>query len=74
MCKNSDTFEFTSKIKFGIYRAFHRFGQAKFAHGGKVLGEPIFTTAPAASKNNARFKSGQNRLEKKSSRFVKLNP
>jgi len=25
--------------------------------------KPIYTTAPAASKNNARFESGQNQLE-----------
>ncbi len=25
--------------------------------------KPIYTTAPAASKNDAQFKSGQNRLE-----------
>jgi len=45
-----------------MYRAFHRFGQAKFPNGGSVLGsnEPIFTHAPATSKNDARFKSGQN--------------
>ena len=36
--------------------------------------ELISTTAPAALKNDARFKSGQNWLKKKSSRFVNLNP
>jgi len=47
------------------YRAFHRFGNDKFPNGGSVLGliEPIITTAAAASKNDTRFKSGQNRLE-----------
>ena len=45
-----------------FYRAFHQFGQAKFAYGGNRL-EPIFATAPAASKNDAHFKSGQNQLE-----------
>jgi len=41
---------------FKYYRAFHRFGQAKFAYGcsGFRL-EPIFTTAPPASKYDARF-------------------
>jgi hypothetical protein len=41
---------------------FHRFGQAKFAYGGSVLGLSQFTqlTAPAASKNNAGLKTGQN--------------
>ncbi len=38
-------------------RAFHRFGQAKFPEGCLVLG---LNTAPAASKNNAKFKGGQN--------------
>jgi hypothetical protein len=43
------------------YRAFDRFGQSKFAYGGSILGlSPFFTTAQAASKNNAWFKSGQN--------------
>ncbi len=38
------------------YRVLHRFGQAKFAYT---------TIAPAASKNDAQFKSGQNRLKNK---------
>jgi len=44
------------------YRVFHRFGQAKFPDGGSIICklEPIFNTAPAASKNAARFKSGRN--------------
>jgi len=36
--------------------------QAKFAHGGSIIGarlKPIFNTAPAASKNDAQFKNGQ---------------
>jgi len=45
---------------------FHGFGQAKFPDGGLVLGSSQFAIlSPAASKNNARFKSGQNRLESK---------
>jgi len=45
------------------YRAFHRFGQAKFAYSGSTLGlKPIYTIARAASKSNAQFKSGQNWL------------
>ncbi len=41
-----------------------RFGQAKFAYGGSDFKlEPIFATASAASKNGARFKSGQSWLE-----------
>jgi len=43
-----------------LLRAFHRLGQAKVFDGGFRL-EPIFNTAPAASKNDAQFKSGQNR-------------
>jgi len=38
-----------------FYRAFHRFGQAKFANGGLVLGSSQFTvhTFPAVSRNDA---------------------
>jgi len=40
---------------------FHGFGQANFAYGGSLLGFSQFiTTATAASKNNAPFKSRQN--------------
>jgi len=35
--------------------------------------EPIFNTTPAASKNNAQFKSGQNQPNNKSSYFINLN-
>jgi len=42
------------------YRAFHGFGQAKFAYGRSVRLEPIFNTTPAALKNTARFKSVEN--------------
>jgi hypothetical protein len=39
---------------------FQGFRQAKFANGGFDFKlKPIFDTAPAASKNEARFKSGQ---------------
>ena len=41
-------------------------GQAKIRNGGSALGsplEPIFVTAPAASKNEACFRSGQKQLE-----------
>jgi hypothetical protein len=42
------------------YSVFRRFRQAKFAYGGfNFKLEPIFATASAASKNGARFKSGQ---------------
>jgi len=47
---------------FILYRAFHWSGQAKFLD---VRLESIFNTAPAASKNNARFKRGQNQLKNK---------
>ncbi len=39
---------------------FRGFGQAKFPDGGSDLGSNQFSILPpAASKNNARFKSGQ---------------
>jgi len=41
------------------FLAFHGFGNAKFRWFDFKL-EPIYATASAASKNNARFKSGQN--------------
>ncbi len=44
------------------YRAFHWFGQAKFAYGGSILGS-------AACKHNAQFKSGQNQY-----RVININP
>jgi len=50
------------RCKHTSYTAFHGFGQAKFAYGG-WLGfrlKPIYTTAPAAFKNDSQFKSGQN--------------
>ncbi len=44
-----------------IYRVFHLFRQAKFDNGGSILTlSQFFDTAPAASKNEARSKSGQN--------------
>ena len=39
-----------------FYRAYHRFGQAKFAYGGLILDfklEPIYTSAQAGYKNKA---------------------
>jgi len=44
------------------YGAFQGFGQAEFSYGGSILGSTQFTlcTAPAASKNDAIFKSSQN--------------
>ncbi len=52
------------KMLIHSYRAFRRFGQAKFPDGGLILGL-IFSTDPAASKNDACFKRGQNRLDNK---------
>jgi hypothetical protein len=46
-----------------IYRGFHGFGKAKFDYGGLVRLKEIFTSASAASKNNAQFKSSQKSLE-----------
>jgi len=55
------------KNYFTIYRALYGFGQAKFSDSCSVLGliGPIFNSAPAASENDALFKSGQNQLENK---------
>jgi len=57
-----------SKGRYNVYwslitfRVFHGFGQAKFPDDGFGFKlEPILNTAPAASKNTAWFKSGQNR-------------
>jgi len=46
------------------YRAFHGIGHAKLPDGGSVLHSSQFSIlprAPAASKDNAQFKSDQNR-------------
>jgi hypothetical protein len=43
---------------------FQGFSKAKSANGGSILSSSqFFDTAPAASKNEARFKSGQSWLE-----------
>jgi len=42
-----------------LNRLWFNFGQAKFGWSGSML-EPIYTTAPAASKNDTRLKGGQN--------------
>jgi len=48
-----------------FYRAFHiDLGKLNFPMVDFRL-EPIFSTATAASKNDAQFKRGQNRLESK---------
>jgi len=54
------------KAKFydfiALYRAFHIFGQAKFPDCNSDLGSSQFSTLPQLRpKNNAQFKSGQNR-------------
>jgi len=49
-----------SKRREKRYREFHEFGQAKFAYGSSILGSSQFTLL---SKNDARFKSGQNWLK-----------
>jgi hypothetical protein len=45
------------------YSVFHRFRESKFANQWwfDFKLEPVFDTAPATSKNEARIKSGQNR-------------
>jgi len=51
----------TDEILLTTYRAFHRFGQAKFPDGGSVLGSSQFSVLPQLpQKNDAQFKSGQN--------------
>ncbi len=57
------------------YSVFHRFRQAKFAYGGLILSSSqFFATAPAASKNGARFKSGQSWLKNNCLATWDLNP
>jgi len=55
MAKNDDPRTFRPKTNFikelfqkasHIYRAFHGFGQAKFAHGGSILGSRKFSQLP----------------------------
>ncbi len=46
-----------------LYRKFDGFVQAKFTFCGWFRLQLIFTTFPAASKNNAQCKSGQNRFK-----------
>jgi len=42
------------------YREFCKLGQAKFSYSGSILGSSHNATSPAACKNDALFKSGQN--------------
>jgi len=49
-----------------VYRAFDRFGEAKFPDGGSVLGLSQFSVLPKLPpKNDAQLKRGQNQLENK---------
>jgi hypothetical protein len=46
------------------YSVFQGFRQAKSANGGSILSSSqFFDTTPAASKNEAHFKSGQSLLK-----------
>jgi hypothetical protein len=46
---------------FHYLRVSHQYRQAKFVNGGSIFKlEPIFATASAALKNEARCLSGQN--------------
>ncbi len=50
--------------KFQDYSVFQGFGKAKFDNGGSILSSSqFFDTAPAASKNEACFQSGQSWLK-----------
>ncbi len=56
--------KWTPEFDESKYSVFHRFRQDKFSDNGLILSsKQIFATAPAASKNDARYKSGQNRLQ-----------
>ena len=47
-----------------LHRAFPRFGQAKFADGGSILGSSQFSQLPQLPlKTTLNFKKGQNRLK-----------
>ncbi len=46
-----------------LYSVFHRFRHAKFANGVSIKAQANFPTVPAASKNDARHKIGQNWLK-----------
>jgi hypothetical protein len=64
--KQKFTFIFLSLLAIsllgGCYSVFHGFEQAKFAKSGSILGSSQFLIVPAAFKNDASFKSGQNLL------------
>ncbi len=50
---------------FRLYSGFHRFTQGKFDNDGSIISSSQvfnFCSGPAASKNEACFKSGQNQL------------
>ncbi len=54
----------SDKLGYNAYKAFygefHGFWQANFPMVVRFQAQPIFNTAPVASKNTAKFKSGQN--------------
>jgi hypothetical protein len=53
------------------YIVFHRFGPAKFAYGGSILGLSQFTLLPQLPlKKYAQFQSGQNQF--KNNQFASL--
>ncbi len=45
------------------YSVFRQFWQAKFAYGGSILSSSQFCYYSKATKNDARYKSGQNWLK-----------
>jgi len=80
VCKSHDvTYEKKLEIsgnicRLGLYRAFHRFGQAKFSDGGLVLGLSQFSILPQLHPKILLDSKVVQIDRKKSSRFVNLNP
>jgi len=56
------------------YRAFHRFGQAKFPDGGSVLGWSQFSVLPQLPPKTMLSLKEVKIDSKKATRFVNLNP
>jgi len=70
MCRETDNKRCASCSQGHSKHTTERFtdliGQAKFPDGAfGIWLKPVFNTAPAASKNDAWLKSGQNRLKNK---------
>jgi hypothetical protein len=66
---------FLSIIVVPTYSVFQGFSKAKYSNGGFDFKlEPIFDTAPAASKNEACFKSAQSQLKNNHLSTEDLNP